>query len=335
MPMSITLWSCPVSTASADGSTRTGSDSVWTRNRHGPGEPCAAGPSSVFTRPTSGSSDRSLTTCSGPCGDSTVSDSGACSGSSRPRPPGCPGPACCPGPRCRSGHRAGRLVHVVRGEDHGHALLAEFGDPLVHEQPRLRIQTGGRFVQEQHARPVDQRPGDHHPLHLTARQVVDLRLPVVGQPHPLQQFVGPQPALRPRHPAIAGVEHQVLADRQRPVQIVALRYDREHPLGLAGPGHHIHPVDLDPTRGRQNAGGHHAHGGALSGAVRPEQAEHLTPVHIETETVHHAPRIRRILFSQLCNPDSLIHSHNPKGDPRTAEPLSVGGHRGFIGVRPR
>jgi len=94
---------------------------------------------------------------------------------------GCPARAACRGRRCRPVAQLGGLVHVVRGQHDGHAVLVQFGDPFVHEQPGLRVKAGGRLVQEHHLRLVHQRAGDHHPLHLAAGHEVDPRLGLLGK----------------------------------------------------------------------------------------------------------------------------------------------------------
>jgi hypothetical protein len=46
------------------------------------------------------------------------------------------------------------------------------------------------------------------------------------------------------------MEQQVLADRQRPVQVVALGHDRNQPPGPHRVGGHIHPTQATPPVGR-------------------------------------------------------------------------------------
>ena len=49
-------------------------------------------------------------------------------------------------------------------------------EDLPQREPALGIEAGGRFVHEQHGRPVEDRPGDHQPLGHAAGQRVDRRL---------------------------------------------------------------------------------------------------------------------------------------------------------------
>ena len=82
------------------------------------------------------------------------------------------------------------LVHVVSGDDDRAAAVVEAGKQLPQVAPGLRVQAGGRLVEEDHVRVVHKRAGDRQPLGLTARQVSDPGLGLVAQPDALQPLVG-------------------------------------------------------------------------------------------------------------------------------------------------
>ena len=63
------------------------------------------------------------------------------------------------------------LFDVVRGEQDGALLAAQVLHQLVNFQARLRIEAGGRFVQEQHLRIVEQRQGERQALLLAAGEL--------------------------------------------------------------------------------------------------------------------------------------------------------------------
>jgi hypothetical protein len=65
------------------------------------------------------------------------------------------------------------LVHVVRGEHERHALLLQPVQPLPQHVPRLRVEPGGRLVEQQHLGLVDQRPRDREPALHAARERID------------------------------------------------------------------------------------------------------------------------------------------------------------------
>ena len=90
-----------------------------------------------------------------------------------------------------------RLVHVVRGQDERHALVAKLAEAVPDEELRRRVEPGGGLVEEEHLRRVHQRPRDHHPLRLAAREQVGLLVGPVEQAELLEQLVcPPAPALR-------------------------------------------------------------------------------------------------------------------------------------------
>ena len=74
------------------------------------------------------------------------------------------------------GHLLG-FVDVVRGEDDGHAGVAQRAHDLPHVLAQLDVDAGGRLVEEQDLRLVRQRLGDQHAALHAARQRHDLRCP--------------------------------------------------------------------------------------------------------------------------------------------------------------
>ena len=168
---------------------------------------------------------------------------------------------------------ASSMSCVVRSERH--ACVAQLAQPVPHEQPRRRIEARRRLVEEEHLRRVHQRPRDHHPLRLAAGEEVGLDARALEQAELLQQLVRPRLALARRHAVVGGVEDQVVADRDRAVEVVALRHDRE----LRGAPHRV-AADVDAADARRaarraHARREHADGRRLAGAVRAEQPEHL------------------------------------------------------------
>ena len=63
-----------------------------------------------------------------------------------------------------------RLVHVVRRDENGGALLRQRVDPLPEEPPRCRVDAGGRLVEKQHRRAVRRGAGEGQPLLPAAAQ---------------------------------------------------------------------------------------------------------------------------------------------------------------------
>ena len=102
------------------------------------------------------------------------------------------------------------LLEVLGGEEHGDAVVArEPCDLLPERAAALRVEPGRRLVQEQHARPVDERQREVEPALHAARVALHLAVGRVGQPDALEQLVGarsgdPRAAAPAAPPAAAG-----------------------------------------------------------------------------------------------------------------------------------
>ena len=57
---------------------------------------------------------------------------------------------------------------------------------------------------------------------------------------------------------------------------------------------HVVAADRDPSRGRRDEPGDHAHGGGLAGAVGPEEAQHFAALDRERDVVHRELRAERL-----------------------------------------
>ncbi len=82
------------------------------------------------------------------------------------------------------------LVHVVGGEDDGLALAVVIADDVPEQQAGLRIEAGGRLVEEQHFGIVHHGAGDGEALHHAAGEAADHVVGAVGQLEAFQQFGG-------------------------------------------------------------------------------------------------------------------------------------------------
>ncbi len=84
----------------------------------------------------------------------------------------------------------------MRGQQQGHALALEPVQPVPEHVPRLRVQTGGRLVQQQDVGVVDQGAGDRQPTLHPARQRFDDGVGPVGELDEVEQLVSLGPHLR-------------------------------------------------------------------------------------------------------------------------------------------
>ena len=178
------------------------------------------------------------------------------------------------------------LLHVVRREQRRLPGAVEVLEDPPEVDARLRVDAGGRLVEEQHLRLVHERAGHHQPLREAAGEVEDHRVGALGERELLEQLVGPRAGAGARNAEEAAVVVEVLPDRQRAVERVRLRDD----------------ADLALDR-RRRAGGRRGRRRArarrvgttvvvsipivvdLPGAVRAEQPEELAAPHFEVEPV--------------------------------------------------
>ena len=65
------------------------------------------------------------------------------------------------------------FVEVVRGQQHGRAVVTERLDEVPRATTRRRIEAGGRLVEEQHVRPPEDPEREIDPAALPARQRAD------------------------------------------------------------------------------------------------------------------------------------------------------------------
>src|SRR6266704_1447797 len=121
------------------------------------------------------------------------------------------------------------FLHVVRGQQDRLPLGVQHPQDVPEVSPGLRVEPGGRLVQEQHVRPVHQGPRDQQPLGLPAGQVGGHRLAPVREPEHLEQLVGAARGLAQPEAEEPAAELQVLRHGQLHVERVVL-------------GHHADPA---------------------------------------------------------------------------------------------
>src|SRR5262245_14924398 len=80
--------------------------------------------------------------------------------------------------------------HLVRDDEHGHAVAGEFEHYLEYFAGGLRIQGRGGLVEQQQLGPQRQRAGDGHPLLLTPGHLVREGKAAVFDVDPAQQSYG-------------------------------------------------------------------------------------------------------------------------------------------------
>ena len=129
------------------------------------------------------------------------------------------------------------LLEVLRGQEDGHAVLArEPGDLVPERAAALRVEAGRRLVEEEDARPVDEREREVEPALHAARVAADLAVGGVGQADALEQLVA-RARLRSARgiPWSARLEPQVLAAGEQRVERGLLERGADRARAPSGP----------------------------------------------------------------------------------------------------
>ena len=122
------------------------------------------------------------------------------------------------------GYGAGE-THLVRDDDHGHAFVSELDHDIEHFPDHLRVERGGRLVEQHQLRLHAQRPRDRNPLLLPAGELRRIFRRLLRNTHPLQQLHGERVRLVQRHVARPyRSQRQVFEHRQVRKQIEALEH---------------------------------------------------------------------------------------------------------------
>jgi hypothetical protein len=154
------------------------------------------------------------------------------------------------------------FVHIVGGDQHGQARVAEGMDLFPEIAPRLGIDTGGGLVQQQQLGFVQQAGGQRHALLPATGQMPRQLMLALGQAKPFQALIHPGACvlqlIQPRD------EFQILSDGQVFPETEALGHVTHPALDLFGLAADIQPQAgaIAVIGGEQAA--QHADGGGLA-----------------------------------------------------------------------
>ena len=90
------------------------------------------------------------------------------------------------------------LVHVMGRNQHRHAVVGEPMDLVPEVAARLRVDAGGRLVEQQQLGLVHHRGGQREPLLPAARELPGELLAAIGQAELVERFVDPRLGHRSR-----------------------------------------------------------------------------------------------------------------------------------------
>ncbi len=165
------------------------------------------------------------------------------------------------------------LLQVLGGEQHGGAGGDQFPYALPGVGAAARVEAGGGFVQDDHGRAGDQRPGEveaaPHPAGVGAAGPVGR----LRQAEAVEEFGGAPAGGAASRAVQAGHQVQVLAAGQLLVDGGVLAGEAEAGPDRLGGGADVVARHPGAARVGPQQGGEDADGGGLAGAVGTEQAE--------------------------------------------------------------
>ncbi len=178
------------------------------------------------------------------------------------------------------------LVHVVGGDQDGHALAGHVVDELPELAAADGVDAGGRFVEKEHARPVDDGTAQPQPLPPATGEVCGELVLAAHQPGHAQDL-GLAPAqIRAREPIDLAVEADVLAGGQVLVEREKLRHVAHvclHGLGLGG---RVVAQHATAACARLEQAQQHADGRRLAGTIGAQPAVDFAAAHGKADVIH-------------------------------------------------
>ena len=232
-----------------------------------------------------------------------------------------------PEPTLDVADRALRQDPAAIDDRHARAQLLELGQDVAADEDRLaerpelaqefaqldasaRVQAGGRLVEEQDLRVVDQGVRQAQPLLHAARERLDVVVAAIGEVDELQEVADRPASLRGRQAVAASEEVQVLPDLHVVVDPEHVRHEPEDAPDLVGVPRHGPAGDLGDARRRLQERGQDPERRGLAGAVRPDETEDLALLDVE---VHAGDgHRRRVALDESLGPDDGAHSTVPR-----------------------
>ena len=139
---------------------------------------------------------------------------------------------------------------------------------------QLLVERGERLVEQQHARPLDQRARERDALALAAGELMRLAPLEAFEPHERQHLGNARGDLLLRQAVLLQPEGDIARDGEMRKQRVALEHHVDRPPVRRHAGQ-ILAVEQDAARVRRLEAGEHAQQRGLAAAGRPEQREEL------------------------------------------------------------
>ena len=175
------------------------------------------------------------------------------------------------------------LLHEVGGEEDGDAAAAQLLERAPQVAPRRRVEPGARLVEQEEARPVEERLGDLGAAAEPPRQLASPLPVAVGEAEAGERRVYPSREIAPAEAIEMPLVPEVLADRELEVEARALEDDAEEPPHRPRLPSWIEAEDTDLAGLRARQGGEETEERRLAAAVGAEEAEDLPRRHVEID----------------------------------------------------
>ena len=185
------------------------------------------------------------------------------------------------------------LVEVLSREQHRRAPARELPDGLPHLVAGLRVEPGGRLVEEDDRRVADQAHRDVEPASHASRVRRRLAVSCIGEREAVEQLVGDH--TRVLEVTQLGDQHEVLPAGQHFVDGSELAGQADRLADVARLGRDVEAVDRGRARVGLEQGRQDLHERGLAGAVRAEQGEDASRLHVEVDTAQHVQVVEGLL----------------------------------------
>ena len=222
-----------------------------------------------------------------------------------------------------------RLVEVLGREQHRRAQRHHAADGLPHVRPAARVEPGGGLVEEQDGRPGDEPGRDVEAAPHPAGVGGDLAPGGVVEVEGGQQLGRPRPRRRGRQAVQPAEHHEVLAAEEDLVEGRGLSDQPDGRADLAGPGADVEAGDRGLALLDAGQGGQGVDGGALAGAVGPEEGVHGSGGDGEVEAVEGGGAA--VVLAQPAR--GQRGGGGVHGAPKFVRCTEITGHRSIYSVR--
>ena len=174
------------------------------------------------------------------------------------------------------------LGEEVARDEQG-VVAAQPPDEIAHLDDLHRVEPRGRLVQDEQRGPMDHRLRQPDPLAIPVRQAADELVVHVAQGRFLFHLADAGGSVLGRHPSQSRREGQVRTDRHLPVERGDVRQEADLATNVVRVGQHVVPIDHHLARRGQKEAAEDLERGGFSGAVEPEESDHLASLDVEAE----------------------------------------------------